>query len=301
MGPANPDTELEAATDELYGLDPVDFVAARNTLIRRLRTEGDRELATRVAGLRRPSPAAWAVNQLVRRQQRALEGLLDLGDALRRAQTEALAGADAARLRDAGRARREAVAELAESAVGFLTGKGQGSGHYAEIAATLEAASLDGQAAAEVAGGRLTSALEPPSGFGEPGAVADEIAAAPPSSDRLRVPDAADADPATAERAQRSAEAEQAVATATDQLTTLRAEARDAAAVVDRRQEEVAQADGEISRLQRQLDEARGRAAAARRGADRARKVSESAEEAAAEAVSHLRDAEQQIANRGSH
>lgn len=297
MVPANPEPELEAATDELYGLDPADFVAARNALVRRLRTEGNREQATRVAGLRRPSPAAWAVNQLVRQQQGAVVGLLGLGDALRRAQTDALAGADAARLRDAGRARREAVAQLAESAAGLLGGKGQGGAHYTEIVATLEAATLDGHAAAQVAGGRLNSALEPPSGFGDPRHIADETAAAPATSVSRPVPDAAEADPAAAEQAERLAEAEQAVAVATDQATTLTADAREAAVLAVRRQDEAADAEADLSRLQRRIDEARGRAAAARRGADRARKVAGSAEGAAAEAVSRLRDAEQQVAN----
>jgi len=44
---------------------------------------GRRDEATAVAGLRKPSVAAWAVNQLVRTQRRALDDMLAAGDALR--------------------------------------------------------------------------------------------------------------------------------------------------------------------------------------------------------------------------
>jgi len=44
----DPDPELPAAADELFGLDPADFVTARDELARRLRTSGDRTLAGRV-------------------------------------------------------------------------------------------------------------------------------------------------------------------------------------------------------------------------------------------------------------
>src|SRR5919206_1996535 len=111
---------IDAVTEDLYGLDPGEFVAARNDLAKRLRKSGDKQLAAEVAKLRRPSPAAWAVNQLARRHRQELEELVRKGEELRTAQDRALAGAEAGDLRQAGRARRDAVARLAELAERIL-------------------------------------------------------------------------------------------------------------------------------------------------------------------------------------
>ena len=104
---------MDAVVDGLYALDPGEFVAARNELARRLRKEGQKQLAGEVAKLRRPSPAAWAVNQLARRHGDELERLVRAGEELRAAQERALAGGAPAELRQATRARREAVGRLA--------------------------------------------------------------------------------------------------------------------------------------------------------------------------------------------
>ena len=91
--------------DDLYGLPLDRFVAERGALAKSLRKEGRRDEATDVAGLRKPSVAAWAVNQLVRTQRAAMQELLDAGDELRDAQSALLAGdGDARALRTAGRA-----------------------------------------------------------------------------------------------------------------------------------------------------------------------------------------------------
>lgn len=52
-----------AVGDELYELDPAEFVAARNALATQLRAAGDREAAKVVAALRRP-PAARGLGVL---------------------------------------------------------------------------------------------------------------------------------------------------------------------------------------------------------------------------------------------
>ncbi len=298
-----PQPELEAATDELYGLDPADFVPARNELVRRLRTEGQRDLAKGVAELRRPSPAAWAVNQLARHHRSALDDLLRLGELLRQAQTETLAGADAAQLRQAGRARREAVASLADAAVALLAERGQGGAHYNEVAATLEAASLDPQAGAEVSTGRLTSALEPPSGFGALDPDIDRPTAVAPRSPAGQAQpqptgtdsSAATVDPSAAQTVALVAEAERVASDAATRASHLSGKARQAAALAASRQQEVADAEADEARLLRDLDEARGRVASCRRSADRAQTAVESAVAAAAEADERRRDAVRRV------
>ena len=84
--------------NDLYGLPLERFVPERNALAKDLRRNGDRDEAETVAKLRKPSVAAWAVNQLVRTQRQAVARLFAAGDAAQRAQSELLAGrVDAAR------------------------------------------------------------------------------------------------------------------------------------------------------------------------------------------------------------
>jgi hypothetical protein len=52
--------------DELYGLALDAFVPERDALAKRLRADGRRDEANEVKALRKPSVAAWAVNQAVR-------------------------------------------------------------------------------------------------------------------------------------------------------------------------------------------------------------------------------------------
>ncbi|MGW7452672.1 hypothetical protein ACWGJJ_14655, partial [Streptomyces sp. NPDC054787] len=58
--------DVESVTVELYGLHPSEFTAARDTYAARARTEGDRQLATAIARLRKPTVAAWTAGLLAR-------------------------------------------------------------------------------------------------------------------------------------------------------------------------------------------------------------------------------------------
>jgi hypothetical protein len=99
--------------EDLYGLPLDRFVAERDALARALRADGRREEAAEVGALRKPSVVAWAVNQLVRTQGRALAELFDAGDALREAQEDILAGrGDGQGLRAAAERERAAVDAL---------------------------------------------------------------------------------------------------------------------------------------------------------------------------------------------
>ena len=57
--------------DGVYGLAFDRFVPARAVLVKQLRGERQCERASEVAALRKPSVAAWAVNQIVRAQPKA--------------------------------------------------------------------------------------------------------------------------------------------------------------------------------------------------------------------------------------
>jgi hypothetical protein len=166
------------AGDELFGLPPEEFVAARDELARRLRREGDAEAAKQVKALRRPSLSAWAVNRLARERGRALGPLLAAGERLRAAHQAALAGEGAAELRSAAKAEREAVAGLVETALELLREAGHPTTDATRdrVAATLHAAAASPEAADLVRNGRLTTDLDP-SGFGTAADAAFDAAA----------------------------------------------------------------------------------------------------------------------------
>ena len=148
--------------DDLYGLPLERFTPERNALAKALRAAGHRDEAGRVAAMRKPSVAAWAVNQLVRTQRRAVSALLKAGDALRQAQSELVAGrGNADNLRKASERERAAVDELVEKARGLLSSEGRelGEGTLARVSETLHAAALDDDARARVQEGLLEREL----------------------------------------------------------------------------------------------------------------------------------------------
>jgi hypothetical protein len=148
--------------EDLYGLPLDRFVPSRTALVKALRVEKRREEASEVAALRKPSVAAWAVNQLVRTQPEALRGLFGAGDDLARTQAQAAAGkggGDA--MRDASRRQRDVLSELLAAAEGLLSSQGQAltQATMERVAETLRAAANDPDARQQVAGGCLTREL----------------------------------------------------------------------------------------------------------------------------------------------
>jgi hypothetical protein len=153
-----------APTDprDLYGLPLERFTEERNALAKRLRQAGRRDEAADVSKLRKPSVAAWAVNQLVRTQGRELGSLLEAGDALQRAQEDVLGRrADAGALRGAADAEREALDRLTAKARGLLSSEGHelAQTKLEQVSETLHAAAIDDQARAEVRDGCLVREL----------------------------------------------------------------------------------------------------------------------------------------------
>lgn len=148
--------------DELYGLPLDRFTPERASLVRELRSGGERERATAVAALRKPSVAAWAVNQLVRTQERELRELFAAGDALRDTQAGVLSGgADARDLRSATENERAAVEGLVATARGLLSSGGHelSATTLERVSETLHAAALDDEARGQVSDGRLVREL----------------------------------------------------------------------------------------------------------------------------------------------
>lgn len=154
----------QEAVDQLYGGEPAEFLTHRKQLAAAARAAKDRDAATAIAALRKPTRSAHLLNQLARREPERVDELLGLAD-------DATAGAGRSR-RDALRAMRELTArrrrlidDLADRAFAGAGGDAPTPGVRDEVVATLNAAVGDPDVGAELAEGRLVRSHEW-SGFG---------------------------------------------------------------------------------------------------------------------------------------
>jgi hypothetical protein len=163
-----PADAVERAADELYGLPLEDFTSARDEHARRLRRERLRSDAEAVKKLRKPTLAAWSLNQLARRRRADVERLLATGERLRKAQEALLARGDRAALQRASADERELVSKLTRDATALAgeAGRASTASLGEQIGATLHAAALDEETAAELAAGRLVRDREAVGLFG---------------------------------------------------------------------------------------------------------------------------------------
>src|SRR4051812_42181492 len=134
--------------DELYALPLGEFTAARNALAKRLKDPDLRKLA-------KPTVPAWAVNQLVRKEPKLVEELLEHGEAL---QKQTLKGSIEA-LRDSQRRERETVRKLVSRAEKLL--ERPSAQTLERISATLTAGAQSDAGRKALREGRLTEELEP--------------------------------------------------------------------------------------------------------------------------------------------
>jgi hypothetical protein len=267
--------------DDLYGLPLERFVSERTALAKALRADGRRDEAAAIAKLPKPSRAAWAVNQLVRTQTRAVASLFDAGDALQRAQEDVIGGrGDARALRDAAERERAAVNQLTYAARGLLTDEGHGltAAILDRVSETLHAAALDEEARKHVKGGCLERELRHV-GMGGVGALSAPAreragrkpATRQPAAGKHSAPERTRRTRAERDRADRAERAE-----------------RDRAA--RQRAEQAAREQAE------RLKEARRAAAQARQTAERAARALQSAQKRRDRAAAALDEAEEALA-----
>jgi hypothetical protein len=278
---------LSQAADELYGLLPAEFTAARDERAREAKAAGDGDAAAQIKKLAKPTVSAWLVNQLIRNTAAQMGELFELGQALHEAQREL----DGDRMRELSAQRRQVIGALVPEAARIAAQASQpaSAAVLSEVRATLEAALADPAAVEAVRSGRLTKGLAY-AGLGEidPGAVAvarpsgtSGSSRANPAGQQRAASRAADA----AQRAQEAVSAAQAdVATA--EATVDEAEQRIAALAdqrqfvrrrIERLEQEQREAQAEDGRLGResrqarsQLDAAAKKLATARRRLDAA-------------------------------
>jgi hypothetical protein len=279
--------DLDSIGEELYGLLPEEFTAARAAQVRAARSTGDRALATAVAALRRPTIGAWLANQLARERTKELEELLNLGKGMREAQESG----DGPALRRLSARRHERLTALASDAKALARLRNQtvSENTSRELESTLEAAVAEADAADALRSGRLTVGLSY-SGFGPLGS---QGLVAPPARPSASAPRAAETGrkgkgassarkkPGTprdagaqVERSRREkarAEAQLALVRAEDRVKATGEEVRHAHAERDQRRDLVRQVERQLREARESLRKADQRLAEATRAEKSAR------------------------------
>lgn len=150
--------EISSVADELYSLPPEEFTAARTVSEKEAKAIGDKQLASAIHQLRKPSMGAWLANQLVREHPGEVQSFVDLGAALR----EATAMLSGDQLRELDRQRRQLVYALMQQARGLANAAGHkvSQDTVSRLEDTLHAALSDERAAAQLRTGRLTDTLQ---------------------------------------------------------------------------------------------------------------------------------------------
>jgi len=254
--------------DRLYVAPRDQFVRERDSLARALRKAGDRETATQVAGLRKPTLVAWTINQLAATRRREVDLLLDAGQRIIDAQQASISSGARAELDAAQASLRRAVSTLTESASALL-GPEASRTTVARIAETLRTAATAPAGRELLARGQLTEELSetgweivagfspgPPARPKRGGNAAAEPRKAPPSpaaelraqEKRLRELERAHA---AAERKQREAGRQER--TAADRLEELRASRSIADAQVEAIETEIAEVERRVAELRETL------------------------------------------------
>jgi hypothetical protein len=160
----------DAELDELFATNPASFVAARNALAKKVEEAGEREQASQIHALRKPTMVVWLINQLAHRHRDEVAALKKAGKQLRETQ---LKGLGSTLLREANEAWRVAVTAALRQ-IRKIAGR---SIDEPRIVSTLMGAVADPEHADLLVRGRLTEELEPPGVEG----VLGELAKAPPA------------------------------------------------------------------------------------------------------------------------
>jgi hypothetical protein len=159
--------KFDQEVERLYGLPIEEFVAARNELSRRLKSEGDTNAADEVKQLVKPSVAAWTINQLSRRHGGSMRALLEAAVKLQKAQKEALQSRGSGEaLRRAQAEERAALRELTERAEQILEASGRAASSTVlnRVSSTLRAAAVSDAGRTGLKTGRLAGEVKS-SGF----------------------------------------------------------------------------------------------------------------------------------------
>ncbi|HEY6743507.1 MAG TPA: hypothetical protein VI110_14195 [Lapillicoccus sp.] len=176
--------DLDEAVGELYGLSPEEFLSARRGLAAQAKADKETGLAKAIESIRKPTAAAWAINQLVRSRPADIERLVDLAAGLHEAQEKM----DGSALKTLSRERTKLVDELvrATAEVAKEAGGALSTPVANQVRETFVAALATTAAAEAVGSGQLTRALSY-AGFGDVDLSEATAAPAPARRPALRV------------------------------------------------------------------------------------------------------------------
>jgi DNA repair exonuclease SbcCD ATPase subunit len=293
-----PDPEVE-----LYGLPLEDFTPARDAAAKELRKAGDRETAARVAKLPKPTPAAWAANQVAREQPELIEALLEAGAGLREAQDAAVAGHGSGGLREATLAQRGAVDAVMAAATALKPAGRPLSRPMADrLRTTLQAAAGDEALRDALSNGRLVNEAQAGGAWPfalEPGEPAPKREAAPAKRAAAKKRPGESRDEAAARRAAEREEreaAERAEREQREQRKQLEAQLRDARMSLRVRERVAAGAAEDAEAAAQAVADADERLEEAKQAAEEARAEAEAAQRVFSEAESELERARDEVA-----
>lgn len=285
---------FDEVADELFAARREDFTELRDERAKQARP--DRSLARRIGALRKPTVAAWLVNQVSRGFPEEIGELAELGAALRRAH-EQLSGADLRRL---SRERHEMIEKLGKRARWLARKEGYpvSDATARQVEDTFEAAIADEQALAAVRAAQLSAALTPGSPeqwltaavLPEPGSKAGPVAAKPREK-AAKGGGETDAKPRRGAKRD-GTEPKPGRATGTKATREGRAKATRGAGAKDDRGGRAKDDREAKARARREAEEAKARKEA-ERARTKARREAEEAAEAQAEAERSLAEAEE--------
>ncbi|MGK8521911.1 hypothetical protein ACRS6B_10350 [Nocardia asteroides] len=273
---------VEDVARDLYGLPLAEFVAARADRAAAARRAGDKQLATAIGKLRKPTLTAWAANLLARAAPDDVAALLRLGAALAAAQRKL----SAEELRTLTAQRQQLVNALSKKAGALAAEQGHpvGEGVVREVGQTLTAALADPEVAERLRTGTLAAAASY-EGFGPsgPNLLAVPEPAAPPgrAASRQKPDDSARRELAAAEDALGSARA------AADSARSALAGATEALSAAEER---VAALRDELARAEQQRQFRKSAERAAKEELHAARRQLERAERRVAKAGQRVAD-----------
>ncbi|WP_351224947.1 hypothetical protein [Streptomyces sp. NPDC002133] len=288
--------DVEQVIEELYGVLPEEFTAARDARVAEARRAKETAAAKRIAGLRRPTSAAWTSNLFVRRRPKQCEQLLALGETLR----EAHRTLDPQKFREASGQQHKVIGALAREAAALAEQAGQSVSETVrhEVERIFHAVLASADFAARWSAGSLVKAPEAATDFG---ALVPELLPSRPAPQAKGTPAASARTTAQKREAERRDKLEHARAVAGEAEAEARHRDEALRAAEEAQRTADARADGaaeRVAELERQLRNARqeeqdARTAAAEAGsaaseAGRAAKVAHRAADRAARALGGL-------------
>jgi hypothetical protein len=124
--------------DELAGVPPEEFVAARDELAKRLKAEGNTAEAAEVKKLRKPTVSQWITDQVRRHHADEVDALRTASAEVAAAQETAITSGDRDALRDATTKRRDALSEVGQVIDQVLARTGRPAQYRDEVLSVIE-------------------------------------------------------------------------------------------------------------------------------------------------------------------